>query len=84
MESIFCGPQKAGKEALKTVSEIIGSNYLAAKKALSSEFGNLIISAQALKIKRCACALDGAGVRYEIRPAFPYDIYDHSDDDCAI
>ena len=78
------GPQNASREALKVVSQIIGSNYLAAKKALSAEPGSLLIADKALRIKRFARALNGAGLRYEIKPSFPYDINDPSGDDYEI
>ena len=78
------GPQTASRAALKTVSEIINSNYLAAKKALDSESGNLLIAECALKIKRFARSLNEVGVRYEIRPPFPHDVDDHSDDNYVV
>ena len=78
------GPQNASGAALKVVSQIIGSNYLAAKKVLSAEPGNLLIADKALRIKRFARALNGAGLRYEIKPSFPYDLNDPSGDDYEI
>ena len=78
------GPQAASRAALKTVSEIINSNYLAAKRALDSESGNLLIAGCALKIKRFARSLNEVGVRYEIRPPFPHDLDDHSDDNYSV
>jgi predicted nucleic acid-binding Zn-ribbon protein len=78
------GPQNASREALKVVSQIIGSNYLAAKKALSAEPGSLLIADKALRIKRLARALNGADLRYEIKPSFPYDLNDPFGDDYEI
>ena len=78
------GPQNASREALKVVPQIIGSNYLAAKKVLSAEPGSLLIADKALRIKRFARALNGAGLRYEIKPSSPYDINDPSGDDYEV
>ena len=78
------GPQVANRAALKAVSEIINSNYLAAKKALDGESGNLLIAGCALKIKRFARSLNEVGVRYEIKPPFPHDLDDHSDDNYVV
>ncbi len=66
---------------MRVISEIIGSNYLAAKKALSAESGNLLI---ALRIKHFARALSSVGLRYEIKPSFPYDIDEPTGDDYVI
>ncbi len=80
----ICGSYKTSTERLKVVSEILGGNYLEAKRYLSGEIKTALVHGEALRIKRAARLLKTAKINYRITPTFPYDLEDHSDDDYRI
>lgn len=80
----LCDSCKASIERLKVVSEIVGGNFLEAKRYLSGEIKTALLHGEALRIKRAARLLKTAKINYKIMPTFPYDLEDHSDDDYII
>lgn len=67
IKSVAC----INKDKIKTISQIAGVNYVAARQMLKKE-GTCILKAKAIDIKKAICELENANVPYEITPEFNY------------
>lgn len=61
------------KEAIRTIAEIAGMNYLQAKRALQDGTGE-IISGSAVQIRDIIKDLIKVGIRHQVEPTFPYSL----------
>ncbi len=59
------------KDSLKTVSGIIGKNYIAAKKCISSA-PSILFQGYAADVMDVKKILDTSAMKYSISPKFPY------------
>ena len=82
--SIFIKPNNpAVPDTIKLIADIVGVNFLQAKKILSSEKDELIYKARnesastmykAQRVRAVAKRLKEAGIAFTITPDFPYEI----------
>lgn len=68
---LIVSPFKATTDILKLISEIVGCNYVEAKKLIENAPAE-IFCGRAVDVKSVKKKLDAAGIEFEIEPEFPY------------
>ena len=67
----LCAPSEASMTAIKLIAEIATCNYMEAKKLIEAA-PTEVFCGQAIDIMKVRERLKDAGIRFEIKPDFPY------------